>query len=76
MKRLKEIFKEEECLRQELLERHMPIIINIRELNRAIKCSNGDITLDTLLDNIKELPPLLKFLPNTRIKCFNSKHRI
>jgi len=33
IERLKEIFKEEGYLRKELLERYMPIIINIRELN-------------------------------------------
>jgi len=76
IERLKEIFKEEGCLRQELLERYMLIIINIRELNWAIKCNNGDITLDTLLDNLKELPPLLKFPPNMCIKYFNSKYYI
>ena len=76
VERLKEIFKEEGCLRKELLERHVPIIINIRELNRAIECSDSDITLDTLLDNLGELPPLLEFPPNTRIKCLNGKHRI
>ena len=76
IERLKEIFKEEGCLRKELLERHMPIIIDIGELNRAIECSNSNTTLDTLLDNLEELPPLLKFPPNTRIECLNGKYRI
>ena len=76
IERLKKIFKEEGCLCKELLERYIPIIIDIRELNRAIKCSNSDTTLDILLDNLEKLPPLLKFPPNTRIKYFNSKHCI
>ena len=76
VERFKEIFKEEGCLRKELLERYIPIIINIRELNRAIKYSNSNTTLDILLDNLEELPPLLKFPPNTRIKYLNSKYRI
>ncbi|XTI83623.1 hypothetical protein V2W45_1225730, partial [Cenococcum geophilum] len=33
VKRLKEIFKEEGCLRKEPLECFMPVIINIRGLN-------------------------------------------
>ncbi|XTI95657.1 hypothetical protein V2W45_1256517, partial [Cenococcum geophilum] len=33
MERLKEIFKEEGCLRKELLKRHIPVIIDIREPN-------------------------------------------
>jgi len=76
VERLKEIFKEEGCLRKELPEHYMPVIINIRELNRAIKCSDSNTTLDTLLDNPKELLPLLKFPPNTRIKYLNGKYRI
>ena len=76
IERLKEIFKEEGCLRKESLERYVPIIINIRELNQAIECSNSDITLDILLDNLEELLPLFKFPPNTRIKCLNSKYHI
>jgi len=76
IERLKEIFKEEGYLYKELPERYMPIIINIRELNWAIKYSNSDITLDTLLDNLKELPPLLKSPPNIYIKCLNSKYYI
>ena len=33
VERLKEIFKEEGYLYKELLERYIPVIINIRELN-------------------------------------------
>ena len=33
IERLKEIFKEEGCLRKELLEYYVPVIIDIRELN-------------------------------------------
>ena len=33
IERLKEIFKEEGCLRKEPPEYYMPVIINIRELN-------------------------------------------
>jgi hypothetical protein len=76
VERLKEIFEEEGCLRKEPPERHVPVVIDIRELNRAIECSDSDTTLDTLLDNPGELPPLLKFPPNTRIECLNGKHRI
>ena len=76
IERLKEIFKEEGYLRKEPPECYIPIVIDIRELNQAIKYSNSDTTLDTLLDNLGELPPLLEFPPNTRIKCLNSKHRI
>jgi hypothetical protein len=61
IKRLKEIFKEEGYLYKELPERYVPIIINIRELNRVIKYSNSNITLDILLNNLGELLPLLKF---------------
>jgi hypothetical protein len=52
VERLEKIFKEEGCLRKELLERYIPIIINIRKLNRAIKCSNSNTTLDILLNNL------------------------
>ncbi|XTI95666.1 hypothetical protein V2W45_1255859, partial [Cenococcum geophilum] len=76
IERLKKIFKEEGCLRKELLEHYVPIIINIRELNQAIKYSNSNTTLNTLLDNLGELLPLLKFPPNTRIKYLNSKYYI
>ena len=76
IERLKEIFKEEGCLHKEPPERHIPVVINIRELNQAIKCSDSNTTLDILLDNPEELPPLLKFPPNTRIKCLNNKHHI
>ena len=76
IKRLKEIFKKKRCLRKKPPEHHIPVIIDIGELNQAIKYSNSNTTLNTLLDNPGELPPLLKFPPNTHIECFNSKHRI
>jgi hypothetical protein len=76
IERLKEIFKEEGYLYKELLKHYMPVIIDIKKLNQAIKCSGSNTTLNTLLDNPGELLPLLKFPPNTRIKCLNNKHRI
>ena len=76
IERLKEIFEEEECLRKELPKYYMPIVIDIKELNQAIKYSDSDITLDTLLDNLGKLLPLLKFPPNMYIEYLNSKYRI
>ena len=76
IERLKEIFKEEGYLYKELLEHYIPVIINIGELNQAIKYNSSDTTLNTLLDNLGELLPLLKFPPNTHIKCLNNKHHI
>jgi hypothetical protein len=76
IKRLKEIFKKEGCLYKEPLKYHIPIIIDIRELNQAIKYSNSDTILNTLLDNPGELLLLLKFPPNIYIECLNGKHHI
>ena len=76
VERLKEIFKEERYLRKEPPECHVPVVIDIGELNQAIECSNSNMTLNILLDNLKELPPLLKFPPNIHIKYLNSKHYI
>jgi hypothetical protein len=76
VERLKEIFEEEGCLREEP-ERHVPAVIDMGDLTRAIQFTGSDeVSLDRLLDNPKKLPPLLKFPLGVHIECLNGKHRI
>ncbi|OAL33366.1 hypothetical protein AYO20_07377 [Fonsecaea nubica] len=76
VERLKAIYEEEGCLR-EGPERHVPAIISLADLTRAIEFTGtSEVSLDRLLDNPKELPPLLKFPPNVHIECLTGKHRI
>ncbi|KAF2458845.1 hypothetical protein BDY21DRAFT_283526 [Lineolata rhizophorae] len=74
--RLKDTFEKDGCYRLPP-ERHIPALIDISDLTRAIEYTgHKDVSLDVLLDNPKELPPLLKFPPSTYIECLRGKHRI
>lgn len=76
VERLKDIFEVEGCLRMEP-ERHVPAVVSLAALTRAIEfTASPQVSLDKLLDNPKELPPLLKFPPNVHIECLSGKHRI
>ena len=76
VERLKCIFEEGGCLR-EAPERHVPAIIRSADLAAAVKfTASPDVSLEKLLNNPKELPPLLKFPPNVHIECLSGKHRI
>jgi Protein of unknown function (DUF3723) len=74
--RLKDIFNEQGCLQTEP-ERHIPAIVSMTDLARAIEfTASPSVSIDKLLDNPKELPPLLKFPSGVYIKCLTDKHYI
>jgi Protein of unknown function (DUF3723) len=74
--RLKNIFDEQGFLRAEP-ERYIPAIVSMTDLAKAIEfTASPSVSIDKLLDNPKELPPLLKFPPGVHIECLTGKHRI
>lgn len=74
--RLKNIFDEQQCLQAEP-ERHVPAIVSMTDLARAIEfTASPSVSIEKLLDNPKELPVLLKFPPGVHIECLTGKHRI
>lgn len=76
VERLKDIFTMEGC-RRDAPERHVPVVISMDDVTRAIALTGStEVSLDKLLDNPKELPPLLKFPPGVHIQCLTGKHRI
>jgi hypothetical protein len=71
---LKGKFENEGCLRLEPAN-HIPAVIDQSTLDMLIAESPG-ISLGSLLDNPKNLPPEIKCPNNIKIECLQGRHRV
>src|SRR5437773_7840139 len=69
---LKDTFMKQGCLRLEP-KHHIPALIDQQALDLAIKSSRA-VSLDTLLNNPKAVPPELKMPPNYSLECIQGLH--
>lgn len=71
---MKEKFSTEGCLRM-LPQNRIPAIIDQETLNSALRAS-ANMSLDSLLENPRDVPPELKLPNKAIIECLKGLHRV